>query len=292
MSAALIAAALSQLESVLCDPEGRAGIRGSDEDNAIIDAALSTIRAALAAAPEPAEPVAWTARSWLADPHSGHFVKKRMQAFDVPLYAAPPAPAPIAQPDAWRWRWPATPEYKATPWEYKDTAPAVLAQANGDQPEIEALAVIKGAHAAPTVESAIAALVTALCESKGWLRDYADSVVRDAIDRKPAGIGAQPTQEPLTWVPVADRLPPKFVEVLVAFSSQTSLASTGQYTDSPHDKHGWCYPSENNGSCDDGSDPAVTHWMPLPDPPQAAAGIGAQEQPPPIDSADWLLQTR
>ncbi len=43
-------AALSELEAVLCDPEGRAGIRGSDADNAIIDGALTSLRAALAAA--------------------------------------------------------------------------------------------------------------------------------------------------------------------------------------------------------------------------------------------------
>ncbi|HEY4720653.1 MAG TPA: hypothetical protein VII92_02300 [Anaerolineae bacterium] len=37
---------------------------------------------------------------------------------------------------------------------------------------------------APSVEDAIAALVTALSASKGWMRDYADAIVRDAIDRK------------------------------------------------------------------------------------------------------------
>lgn len=36
----------------------------------------------------------------------------------------------------------------------------------------------------PSVEQAITALVTALAESKGWMRDYADSVVRDAIERR------------------------------------------------------------------------------------------------------------
>lgn len=34
-----------------------------------------------------------------------------------------------------------------------------------------------------TVEEAIYALVSALGESKGWLRDYSDAVIRDAIDR-------------------------------------------------------------------------------------------------------------
>jgi hypothetical protein len=39
-------------------------------------------------------------------------------------------------------------------------------------------------NAAMTVEAAIAALVVALVESKGWLRSYADAVIRDAIDRR------------------------------------------------------------------------------------------------------------
>ncbi len=37
-----------------------------------------------------------------------------------------------------------------------------------------------------TAESAIAQLVTALQQSKGWMRDYADSIIRDAIDRNTA----------------------------------------------------------------------------------------------------------
>lgn len=71
------------------------------------------------------------------------------------------------------------------------------------------------------------------------------------------------------WIPVTERLPEKFTEVLVAFAGQVTLPSTGQWTGNPHDHDGWCYPAENNGICDDGSDPKVTHWMPLPDVPQA-----------------------
>ena len=41
------------------------------------------------------------------------------------------------------------------------------------------------AQAVPqTVEQATAELVQALCESKGWMRGYANAVVRDAIDRQ------------------------------------------------------------------------------------------------------------
>lgn len=35
----------------------------------------------------------------------------------------------------------------------------------------------------PTVEQSIALLVSALAESKGWMRGYAESIIRDAIDR-------------------------------------------------------------------------------------------------------------
>lgn len=39
-------------------------------------------------------------------------------------------------------------------------------------------------YAAPTVEEGIAALVDALAESKGWMRTYAEAIIKDAIDRK------------------------------------------------------------------------------------------------------------
>ena len=73
-----------------------------------------------------------------------------------------------------------------------------------------------------------------------------------------------------TWVPVSTRLPEKNVEVLVMLSAG-SVASTGQYTGNPHDQDpaGWCYPGENCGTCEDGSNPVVTHWMPLPAAPTA-----------------------
>jgi hypothetical protein len=36
---------------------------------------------------------------------------------------------------------------------------------------------------AANVEQAISVLVSALVESKGWMRGYANAIVRDAIDR-------------------------------------------------------------------------------------------------------------
>jgi len=72
------------------------------------------------------------------------------------------------------------------------------------------------------------------------------------------------------WISVSQSLPEKNVEVLVMLSAG-SIPSTGQYTGNPHDQDpaGWCYPGENCGTCDDGSNPVVTHWMPLPPAPAA-----------------------
>lgn len=51
------------------------------------------------------------------------------------------------------------------------------------------------------VESAIAQLVTALQQSKGWMRDYADSIIRDAIDRKTAP-SSEEVQRMIGWLRV------------------------------------------------------------------------------------------
>jgi Protein of unknown function (DUF551) len=47
---------------------------------------------------------------------------------------------------------------------------------------------------APTIEQSIEALVSALAESKGWMRSYANSIIRDAIDRTAPTEQAQPVQ--------------------------------------------------------------------------------------------------
>ena len=70
-----------------------------------------------------------------------------------------------------------------------------------------------------------------------------------------------------TWINVKDRLPEKNVEVLIAFAGQCALAATGQYTGYSRDVEGWSYPAENFGGAYDGTDPVVTHWMPLPEVP-------------------------
>ena len=71
----------------------------------------------------------------------------------------------------------------------------------------------------------------------------------------------------MRWIPVSERLPARFTEVLIAFAGCT-LPATGQYTANVNDTDGWCYPAENRG---DGFDWTVTHWMVLPDVPSIHA---------------------
>jgi len=104
----------------------------------------------------------------------------------------------------------------------------------------------------------------------------------DSLEDGIAALIAQPAgaqvAEPVAWISVEDRLPEKFTEVLVAFQDIT-LPSTGQYTGNHRDgPDGWCYPAENSGTANDGGEPVVTHWMPLPAAP-AAPGAAPSVQP-------------
>jgi hypothetical protein len=99
-------------------------------------------------------------------------------------------------------------------------------------------------------------------------REFAANIEAAVRQRFIAALSAQSTAAD-RWISVDERLPELNTEVLVAFKG-IPIASTGQYTGSPHDVAGWCYPSENNGCCDDGTDPVVIAWMPLPDAALAA----------------------
>ena len=103
---------------------------------------------------------------------------------DVPLHvAAPSAAGSEGAAPPWReWKCgneflPFHPQASHVPPEYRDGwnecfRAAQMARAQHQQPE--------------QVEVAIATLVNALAASKGWMRDYAEAIIRDAIDRKPA----------------------------------------------------------------------------------------------------------
>ena len=58
---------------------------------------------------------------------------------------------------------------------------------------------LEAAPSAPTVEQSILILTNALIASKGWMRDYADSIIRDAIDRKPLPECVWTSDEDGTW---------------------------------------------------------------------------------------------
>ena len=81
---------LKKLESVLCDPKGRCCIHGSEQDRAIVDEALTAIRAARAQKQAEQEPVAWIEVE-RGIPMFARFADKYKPTGDgfIPLYAAP-----------------------------------------------------------------------------------------------------------------------------------------------------------------------------------------------------------
>ncbi len=98
------------------------------------------------------------------------------------------------------------------------------------------------------------------------LHDYFAELVTHLAARSHRPAGSDDSRG--GWISVEERLPPKNTEVLIAFKAVT-IPATGQYTGSPHDRDGWCYPAENSPTFqgDDPDDWTVTHWMPLPDTP-------------------------
>jgi hypothetical protein len=97
--------AIEQLKSVLCDPEGKCCIAGSDEDRAIIDRALQALTQRTtppAAQPAPVqEPVAWAVFEG-RNAHDLYLPQEYVEALKMaeykgdhaevkPLYTAPPA---------------------------------------------------------------------------------------------------------------------------------------------------------------------------------------------------------
>lgn len=79
---------IDQLKSVLCGPEGKCCIAGSDEDRSIVDRALQALA-------EPAvEPVVWyDGRKFYATPSAAHMDCADIKALR-PLYEAPQAQQP------------------------------------------------------------------------------------------------------------------------------------------------------------------------------------------------------
>ena len=107
--------AIEQLKSVLCDPEGKCCITGSDEDRAIVDRALQALAASTVQEVVPEGVIA-------AIRHEGLTLVKDLQGYrlmrlgKVEAQAIPPAhPAPVQEPVKWSDYEPDGRRYPAVP---------------------------------------------------------------------------------------------------------------------------------------------------------------------------------
>lgn len=73
----------------------------------------------------------------------------------------------------------------------------------------------------------------------------------------------------MTWIPVSERLPEVGARVFVycpRYSPKENIA-TRVLSNIGHEGHFWHFDNDDDDWCD-GSDSAVTHWQPLPEPPE------------------------
>ena len=99
--------------------------------------------------------------------------------------------------------------------------------------------------------------------SREALRPYAlDCVARMAMVEEACRLGAEALRERPEWIPVTERLPEDRSDVLVV----------AYWHERWNVYMGWCAPERAEWSVHDGigdrDDVAVTHWMPLPEPPE------------------------
>jgi hypothetical protein len=181
----------------------------------------------------------------------------------APLFAAPVAQASPTYAELWQ----AVQDIDT----WACTLPTFAVAEEGGFPAVVANIIRAIKLVAPVAQAASDDDMQALLEARAMLSEiglicreqtrfvgsYAD-IVRQAFDA---------LEQAAPWVSVTERLPAKNTEVLVKFRG-IAIPSTGQYTGCPYDKRGWCYPSENNGCGEGFTDPVVTHWMPLPQPPK------------------------
>lgn len=90
------------------------------------------------------------------------------------------------------------------------------------------------------VEQAIEVLVSALSESKGWMRAYADSIIRDAIDRVVLIRGPQITHVAIIGVGKIYSLPApgRHHDIIRYMSSAHGFADLGENTQGFLDENG------------------------------------------------------
>ena len=140
--------------------------------------------------------------------------------------------------------------------------------------------VVSGELPGKSVEDCIDALVRALVESKGWLRDYADAIVRDAVDRV------------APWTQVIEAKPPSGQIVLAFYrdafgkgriiramwclpkhvesDTDSDIAEYDEETDKYWDPEGWyeCMDNWDQFRTIMVHEGEVSYWTPLPDEPE------------------------
>ena len=128
-----------------------------------------------------------------------------------------------------------------------------------------------------TIESSIVSLVDALVASKGWMRAYADAVVREAVDRQFEG-----------WASVTDRFPASGRIVLARYlddegkgciirakwvaantedsSTDSNIGIYDDVSDKYYDPEGWyeCIDNWDDYTYVFVYQGTVSHWMPMP----------------------------
>ena len=88
------------------------------------------------------------------------------------------------------------------------------------------------------------------------------------LDQVLHDIQAMPTLTPQNeWISVEDRLPEGHMQVLM-WSARWKIAEAGSY----YNKHFWVYTEIGDGYIADN----ITHWMPLPEPPDSRPPEGEE----------------
>lgn len=86
-----------------------------------------------------------------------------------------------------------------------------------------------------------------------------DKVASELLEQVLYDIQHMPTLTPLNeWISVEERLPEGHMQVLM-WSARWKIAEAGSY----YNKHFWVYTEIGDGYIADN----ITHWMPLPEPP-------------------------